>query len=125
MTTTPAASRSIPELVRGVVDSGQRYLRAQKALVETEMKRAGQEAGKAGAFAAVALGTASMFAVFLLLTLAWVLVEFGLPIWAGFGIVALLLLVVTIVAALLARSSAQRITPPQLGMTPPRTPPAA
>lgn len=123
-TTDDATSRSIPELVRGVVENGQRYVRAQRALVETELKRSGQEAGLAGAFAAVALVAASLFAIFLLLTLAWVLVELGLPTWAGFGIVALVLLVVALVAAGLAKSRAERITPPQLGLTAPGTPSA-
>ena len=108
--------RSIPELVRSVVTSGQRYVNAQRALVETEMKRAGREAGLAGAFAAVAIGTASLFVIFLLLTIAWALVQLGLQTWAGFGIVALVLLVLTLVMALLAKKKAEAVRGPQLAL---------
>ena len=108
--------RSIPELVRSVVTSGQRYVNAQRALVETEMKRAGREAGLAGAFAAVAIGTASLFVIFLLLTIAWALVQLGLQTWVGFGIVALVLLVLTLVMALLAKKKAEAVRGPQLAL---------
>lgn len=109
-------SQSLSDLVRGVVTSGQRYVKAQQALVQTEMKRAGREAGLAGAFAAIAIGTATMFAIFFLLTIAWVLVQLGLQTWAGFGIVALLLLVLTIIMALLAKSKAEAIRGPQMAL---------
>lgn len=111
-----AEARSIPELVRSVVTSGQRYAQAQRALVETEVKRAGREAGLAGAFAVVAIGTATLFAIFLLLTIAWALVQLGLQTWAGFGIVALALLIATIVMALLAKKRAEAIRGPQLAL---------
>lgn len=108
--------RSIPDLVRGVVTSGQRYVEAQRALVQAEVKRAGQDIGKASAFVAVAIGAATMFGIFLLLTIAWGLVQLGLQTWAAFGIVALGLLVLTIVMALLAKRQAERIRGPQLAL---------
>lgn len=120
-----AAQRSIPDLVRGVVSSAQRYAQAQRALIETELRRSGQEAGKAGAFAAVAIGAASLFAVFLLLTLAWALVELGLPTWAAFGIVALLLLLTTVVTGGIAAVHARKVTPPQLSLARPGDAPTA
>jgi hypothetical protein len=109
-------SRSIPDLVRQVVTSGQRYAQAQRALVQTEMKRAGRDAGLAGAFAAVAIVMASMFLIFLLLTIAWGLVQLGLQTWAGFGIVALLLLIVTLVMAMLAVRKVQAVRGPQMAL---------
>lgn len=108
--------QSIPELVRSVVTSGQRYALAQRALIQTEMKRAGREAGMAGAFAAVAIGTATLFAIFLLLTIAWALVQLGLQTWAGFGIVALALLVLTLIMAALAKRKADAIRGPELAI---------
>lgn len=108
--------QSIPELVRSVVTSGQRYALAQRALIQTEMKRAGREAGMAGAFAAVAIGTATLFAIFLLLTIAWALVQLGLQTWAGFGIVALALLILTVIMALLAKQKAEAIRGPELAI---------
>jgi predicted anti-sigma-YlaC factor YlaD len=108
--------QSIPELVRSVVTSGQRYALAQRALIQTEMKRAGREAGMAGAFAAVAIGTATLFAIFLLLTIAWALVQLGLQTWAGFGIVALALLVLTLIMAALAKKKADAIRGPELAI---------
>ena len=111
-----AEARSIPELVRSVVTSGQRYAQAQRALVETEVKRAGREAGLAGAFGAAAIATGSLFVIFLLLTLAWVLVQLGLQTWAGFGVVTLLLLAATVTMILLAKRKAEAIRGPQLAL---------
>lgn len=109
-------SRSIPDLVREVVASGQRYALAQKALVQTEMKRAGRDAGLAAAFAAVAIVMAVMLLIFLLLTIAWALVQLGLQTWAGFGIVTLGLLIITLIMAALAAAKARAVRGPEVAL---------
>jgi hypothetical protein len=51
--------------------------------------------------------------VFVLVTLAWALVALGLPYWAGFGIVALLLLIVAAVLGFLGKKKAEGIKGPE------------
>ena len=52
----------------------------------------------------------------LLVTLALVLVQLGLPPWAGFLIVAGLLILTAVITALLARKNFNEIQPPSLAM---------
>lgn len=108
------ADTSIGDLVRRTVASGQRLIQAQKALLQSELQRTGEQVAATSIFAVIALGTISLFTVFLLITIAYVLVAIGLPTWAGFGIVALLLLITAIVTALIAKKKAEQITPPRL-----------
>jgi hypothetical protein len=51
--------------------------------------------------------------VFLLLTLAWVLVELGLPTWAGFGIVTLLVILLAVVMGLVGRKQLESVKGPE------------
>ena len=108
------ADTSIGDLVRRTVASGQRLIQAQKALLQSELQRTGEQVAATSIFAVIALGTISLFTVFLLITIAYVLVAIGLPTWAGFGIVALVLLITSIVTALIAKKKAEQITPPRL-----------
>ena len=51
--------------------------------------------------------------IFLLVTLAYVLVALGLPVWAGFGIVTLLLIIVAVVLFLVGRAGMKKIRGPE------------
>lgn len=108
------AQQSFGALINRTFAQGQQLVKAQVSLAQAELKSTAQEAGKVGVFAAIALGSVAMFTVFLLVTVAYVLVELGLPVWAGFGIVALLLLIVAIVTALLARAQAKKMNGPKV-----------
>jgi hypothetical protein len=106
--------RGLAALVSKTFADGQRLVTAQVTLAKAELKSTAQEAGKVGIFVAVAIGSITLFVIFLLVTLAYVLVEIGLPVWAGFGIVALFLMIVTIIAALLARAEAKKMNGPKV-----------
>ena len=54
--------------------------------------------------------------IFLLVTLAYVLVELGLPVWAGFGIVTLVLLLVGAIIALVGMRRAKTVHGPERSM---------
>lgn len=101
-------------MVSKTIADGQRLVTTQVALAKVELKSTAQDAGKVGIFIAVAIGSITLFVIFLLITLAYVLVAIGLPVWAGFGIVTLLLLFITTIAALLARAQAKKINGPKV-----------
>lgn len=104
---------SLGTLVGRVIASGQRLARAQVALVQAEARQTGEQVAQVGVLALVAVSTASLFVVFLLIAIAYVIVALGLPTWAGFGIVALVLLATTIVVAVLAKKRADSIRSPK------------
>ena len=54
--------------------------------------------------------------IFLLVTLAYVLVEVGLPVWAGFGIVTLVLILFGLILVLVGRSRAKSVHGPERSM---------
>jgi hypothetical protein len=51
--------------------------------------------------------------IFLLVTLAYVLVQLGLPVWAGFGIVTAVLLLVGAILVLVGRNRAKQVQGPE------------
>lgn len=108
------ADTSIGDLVKSTIASGQRLIQAQKALLQSEFKRTGEQVAETSVYAVIAIGAVSLFTIFLLITIAYVFVALGLPTWAGFGIVALVLLITAIVTALIAKKKAEAITPPNL-----------
>ena len=89
---------------------------AQKALLQSELQRTGEQVAQTSIFAVIAIGSISMFSIFLLITIAYVFVAIGLPTWAGFGIVALVLLITAVVTGLIAKKKAEQITPPNLSL---------
>ena len=114
-----AASRepSIADLVRKTVSDTQKLVRAQIALTQAELTATSESVARAGIFAVLALVCVSLFGIFLLVTIAYVFVALGLPTWAGFGIVSLLLLITAVVSGLLARKQAQQIRAPKLALS--------
>jgi uncharacterized integral membrane protein len=105
--------RGLAALARQTIADGQRLVTAQVALAKAELKGSARSAGKAGIFGAVALGSITLFTIFLLITIAYVLVELGLQVWAGFAIVTGVLLITAIVTGLLAKSAAEKINGPK------------
>lgn len=105
---------SIRSLLSSVKSDAQSLLKAQVELTSTELKEStGQAVGVGGMFIG-ALLAAGMGGIFVLITIAYVLVAIGLPVWAGFGIVALALLVIGGILALIGRSAAKNIKGPEL-----------
>ena len=110
--TTPAGEASIKALVAAAVTDLQRLIKAQIALAKLELQQSGRAAGKTGIFIVGALSMAAMGGIFLLVTLAYVLVALGLPVWAGFGIVTLVLFLVAAVLGLLGKKASSKTKGP-------------
>ena len=113
--TTPRDD-SLVDLIGKTVNDGIRLIKAQVALAQQELRDAGKAAGNAGIAGLIALGSILLFVIFLLITLAYVLVALGLPTWAGFGIVTLVLLIAALIAAGVAKAQADKITGPKIAI---------
>lgn len=110
--TTPAGEASLKALVATAVADLQRLIKAQIALAKLELQQSGRAAGKTGIFLVGALSMAAMGGIFLLVTIAFALVALGLPVWAGFGIVTLVLFLIAAVLGLIGKKESAKITGP-------------
>lgn len=104
---------SVRELVLTVADNATALVSAQVELAKAEMKQSAREAGAAFGLIAVALVIMGLGGIFLLVTLAYVLVQLGLPVWAGFGIVTLLLFVVGAILLLVGNAHSKNVKGPE------------
>lgn len=97
------ADKSLGEIVSEVSEKASLLVREEIELAKAEVTAKAKTMGR-GAGVGVAAGVFLVFALVMFLhTLAWFLVEvFDLQIWAGFGIVTLLLVIFAIIAGLLA-----------------------
>ena len=104
-----AHEESIPDLIRGTIRDGIGIVRDEILLARTEMREEVVRI-KSGLIAVVAAIVVGVLAVVMLLeTIAWGAVyAFDWPTWAGFGTVALPLLVIAIVLGVMSRSLLSR-----------------
>ncbi len=95
--------KSLGDIVSEVSEKGSLLVREEIELAKAEIVSKAKTMGR-GAGIGVAAGIFLVFALVMFLqTLAWFLVDaFDLDIWAGFGIVTLILVIFGIVAGLLA-----------------------
>jgi uncharacterized membrane protein YqjE len=100
---------SIRQLIKDVRRDATNLVSYQAELAKTELKSSQQNATTMGASLALAAVTGVLGVIFLLVTIAYVLVELGLPVWAGFGIVTLVLLIVATIAGLVGAKKAKRM----------------
>jgi hypothetical protein len=100
---------SIPDLIRGTIRDGIGIVRDEILLARTEMREEVIRI-KSGLITVLAAAGVGVLAVIMLLdAIAWgVAYAFDWPAWAGFGIVALPLVVIAVVLALLSRSMLSR-----------------
>jgi flagellar biosynthesis GTPase FlhF len=111
--TTGTGEPSTADLVRGIAEDASTLVKQEVLLAKQEVTEGLTRAAKAGAMLAVA-GVVGLYALgFLLTTLAWTLEAIGLPKWASFGIVALVLLIVAGILGLIGqrRMAASKIAP--------------
>ena len=104
---------STGDLVRGIAEDAQNLVKQEVLLARQEITEGLVKAGKASALL-IAGGVVGLYALgFVLTTLAWALEALGLPKWISFGLVALVLLIVTGVLALLGqkRLKASKVKP--------------
>jgi len=110
---TPSTDTSLKALVQAAVADLQRLIKAQVELAKLELQQTGKAAGKASGLLVGALTMAGLGGLFLLVTIAYVLVALGLPVWAGFGIVTLALFLVAAVLGLMGKKAANGIKGPE------------
>ena len=116
MPPTPQSQPSIKQLVTKTVADAQRLAKAQAALLQNELSSTGGKVGKGAGLGIATAGIAIFAILFLLLTLAFVLVALGLPIWAGMLIVGVLLIIAGTITGLLAKKFLEEAKPPNLAM---------
>lgn len=100
---------SIRALIKSVTVDGQRLAKAQAELARTEIKSSQKEATATGGMFIGAAAAGGLGGIFLLVTIAYVLVALGLPVWAGFGIVTLVLFIVAAILGALGKKRAKSI----------------
>lgn len=112
----PQPQPSLKELVSKTVADAQRLAKAQATLLKSEISATGGKIGKGAGLGIATAGIAVFAVLFLLLTIAFVLVALGLPIWAGMLIVTVLLLIAATITGLLAKKSFEDAKPPRIAM---------
>jgi len=104
-------SPSIRQLVSEVAKDAKHLLQTQSELAKLESDKVKGEASTLGGLFATAAVTGALGGIFLLVTIAWILVALGLPTWAGFGIVTLVLFIVAAVTGLLGKKKSDAFQP--------------
>ena len=117
MTTTPTqdpnrVDPSVKELVTSAAHDISTMVSAQFELAKAEIQASAKQAGAAFGLIAAASALAGVAGLFLLVTIAYVLVALGLPIWAGFGIVPLVLLIIALILGLVGVRKAKKVKGP-------------
>jgi uncharacterized integral membrane protein len=102
----------IVELVRSAAADTTELVKQQIELTKAEVKESVRTAGSSFALLAVGGVILCLGAIFLLVTIAYVLVQLGLPVWAGFGIVTLFLFLVGAILMLVGRKRAKAVHGP-------------
>ena len=100
---------SLKQLVSRTISDGKRLLTAQVNLTTTEIAQTGKTIGTISVFALVALTLISLGALFVLIAVAYALVAAGLPVWAGFLIVAGALILIGLIFAAIAMNKGKHI----------------
>ena len=105
-----ADQQSLGTLVSKVVQDAKTLLNAQVALTRTEAQKTGQQVAVVSVFGIIALAAVSIAGLFGLIALAFGFVALGLPEWAGFLIVAGILILAAVIAGIVAKVRSGKIT---------------
>jgi hypothetical protein len=100
-------------MISGVTEDLSTLVRGEIELLKAEVRDTARTAGKGGGLVAGAVIIGGTGALFLLLTIAWLLDEW-LPTWAAFGIVTLVLIIVAVVLGLVGRKELEKVKGPEL-----------
>lgn len=103
----------VRELISSATRDVSTLLSAQVELAKAELKQTAVYAATASAMFVVAGVFAFLGFVFLLVTIAYVLVQLGLQVWAGFGIVTAFLLLVAIIVGFVGFRRVRKIKGPE------------
>jgi hypothetical protein len=113
---TKQTDPGIIELVRSAAADTTELVKQQIELTKAEVKENVKTAGSSFGMLAAGAAILGMGGIFLLVTIAYVLVQLGLPVWAGFGIVTLFLFIVGAILVLVGRNRAKTISGPERSM---------
>jgi hypothetical protein len=116
MTTKTGDTGSTPgiaAMVTGVKDDLSTLVKDQVALAKAELKASVSTVATSSVLLAAAAFLAVLAVIFLLITAAYGLVAAGLPGWAGFGIVTLVLIIVTAILGLVGVRRLKTISGPE------------
>ena len=106
--------QNLKQLITHTISDGKRLLRAQVNLTTTEFTHTTKTIGKISLLVLIAVSLISIGGIFVLITIAYALVSLGLPTWAGFLIVAVILFLVAGVLCLLIKSKGNEVKGPTL-----------
>ncbi len=107
------AEPSIKELVQSATQDISTLVSDQIELTKTELRSAGKNAGKGAGMLAGAAFVAVLFIVFLLIAIANGLIALGLPVWAGYLIVAVVLAIIAAIVGMLGKKNLERVKGPE------------
>ena len=110
MATGTSTERTIGQLVADVTDDLQGIVRGEIALARAEVTSGAKVAGKGAGLLAGAAFLALMGVVFILHGAAWGIAEW-LPVWAGYLIVAAVVLLVAMILGVLGKKSLDKARP--------------
>ena len=109
-----APQQSLKQLVTNTIGDGKRLLTAQVNLTTTELSQTSKTIGQISLLALIAVSLISMGGIFSLIAIAYALVALGLPVWAGFLIVAAVLFLVAAILGIVIKSKGKSIKAPNL-----------
>ena len=111
-----APQQSLKQLVTNTISDGKRLLTAQVNLTTTELSQTSKTIGQISLLAVIAISLISMGGIFILIAIAYALVALGLPVWAGFLIVAAVLFLLAGVLGIVMKSKGKSIKAPNLAL---------
>lgn len=109
-----APQQSLKQLVTNTISDGKRLLTAQVNLTTTELSQTTKTIGQISLLALIAVSLVSTGGIFILVAIAYALVELGLPVWAGFLIVAAVLFLVAAVLGIVMKNKGKAIKSPNI-----------
>lgn len=111
--TDQLAEPTVRELIGTAAQDISTILTGQVELAKAELRESAKQAGSAFGLLAVAGFLGVLAFIFLLVTMAYVLVQLGLPVWAGFGIVTLVLLLAALGLAVAGKKHFEKVKGPE------------
>lgn len=115
-TRTTEQPEGIATMVKGLGQDLSLLLRDQVALTKSELRESARTAAASSGLLVGAAFLGVLTIIFVLITIAYALFAAGLPLWASFGIVALVLLIVTAVLGLLGAQRMKKVRGPERSM---------
>ena len=111
-----APQQSLKQLVTNTISDGKRLLTAQVNLTTTELSQTSKTIGQISLLAVIAMSLISIGGIFRLIAISYALVALGLPVWAGFLIVAVVLFLLAGVLGIVMKSKGKSIKAPNLAL---------